>query len=167
MQWLGRDDVPPAKCLFTFGLLPRHIDATQPPTKRKPFSSIRGQQWSHAAHALVPAESLVAVRQELARLRTATAAGEVRYAKVIMALGDVLAGDFFNVYVKQGRCRRPAPSCFLWCDWGWAVLRSWRRQCDDAIRGSAWRRSYILATRGYVLCVLMMDYRGLLPPDLA
>lgn len=101
MQWLVRDDVPPAKCLFTFGLLPRYIDAAQPPSKRKPFASIRGQQWSHTAQVVVPGESLEAVHRELARQRET--AGEMRYAKVIMTLGDVLAGDFFNVYVKQGR----------------------------------------------------------------
>ena len=100
MQWLARDDVPPAKCLFTFGLLPGYIDAAQPPTKRKPFSSIRGQQWSHTVQMLVPVESLEAVRQELAR-QTNTA-GDIHYAKVIMTLGDVLAGEFFNVHVKQG-----------------------------------------------------------------
>jgi len=52
---LAKNDTPTEKCLFTHGPLPAYIDETQPPTKRKPFSSLLAPKWYHSVRrALVP-----------------------------------------------------------------------------------------------------------------
>lgn len=98
MQWLTRDDYEPAKCFFAHGTLPAFVDLAQPPTKRKPWSSIQSYRWIHTVNIVAPEEA----RAALERLLSGEA-GEIRYAKVKMSLTDVLTGDFFNVYIKQGQ----------------------------------------------------------------
>lgn len=45
---IGKEEATKAKCYFTHSTLPQYIDDSQPPTKRKPFSSILAQPYSHS-----------------------------------------------------------------------------------------------------------------------
>ncbi len=94
---LAKTDEPPSKCLFTHGRIPAFVDESQPPTKRKPFSSILAQKWSHTVDLILPAELLDAMESKLEGDK-----GCVRFAKVMMSLEQVVEGDFFNTYVKKG-----------------------------------------------------------------
>ncbi len=94
---LAKTDLPPSKCHFTYGRIPPFVDESQPPTKRKPFSSILAQKWSHTVDLILPAELRDAMESNLEGDK-----GCVRFAKVMMALEQVVEGDFFNTYVKKG-----------------------------------------------------------------
>ncbi|KAI9670528.1 MAG: hypothetical protein M1831_005748 [Alyxoria varia] len=96
-----KDEKPPPKNFFTHGILPGYIEAEQLPTKKKPFSTIWGLRWLHTVDILLPVELREAVQKELAAWKVE----ELRYAKVIMSLGDIVEGDFFNEYVKKGVLR--------------------------------------------------------------
>ncbi|KAF2137531.1 uncharacterized protein K452DRAFT_321764 [Aplosporella prunicola CBS 121167] len=93
----GKDATPAPKCYFTHATLPDHIDPQQPPTKKKPFSLISSQPFSHTADLILPEEVYEAVKQELGGN-----AGTFHYAKVTMSLGEIISGDFFNQYIKTG-----------------------------------------------------------------
>ena len=101
-----KSDRRPQKCQTTVTHLPSYPDASQPPQKRKPFDALWALNWCHTVDILLPAElrdviALTEARQiELGRLK----ASVDRYAKVIMKLGDVLDGSFFNEYIKKGEC---------------------------------------------------------------
>lgn len=95
LPWL-RDDRPSPKCIYTRTALPSYVDQAQPPQKRKPFSSIRGLAWAHTVDLNIPTEISQLLETEITRLNN------LRYAKVIMKLVDVLEGDFFNEYIKKG-----------------------------------------------------------------
>lgn len=97
MQWLARNDTPPAKCFFSHGTLPNYVDTAQPPTRRKPFTTIVDQRWSHTVQMLLPVELLDFVQQKIQQL----AAGFC-YAKVKMSLSGLISGEFFGVYIKKG-----------------------------------------------------------------
>ncbi|KAK4962230.1 hypothetical protein LTR28_004627 [Elasticomyces elasticus] len=47
MSFFQAETTPRPKCYFTHNVLPAYIDEKQPPTKRKPFSSIIAQPFSH------------------------------------------------------------------------------------------------------------------------
>lgn len=99
-----KSDRRPQKCQTTVTHLPSHIDASQPPQKRKPFDALWALNWCHTVDVLLPAElrdviARTEARQiELGRLKSSND----KYAKVIMKLGDVLEGSFFNEYIKRG-----------------------------------------------------------------
>lgn len=44
---IGKEESSAAKCYFSHTILPHYIDDSQPPTKRKPFSTIYSQQFNH------------------------------------------------------------------------------------------------------------------------
>lgn len=48
----GVNDQPSAKCYVTHGSLPSYIDPAQPPTKKKPFSTILGHTFAHTVSLL-------------------------------------------------------------------------------------------------------------------
>ncbi|KAF2085204.1 hypothetical protein K490DRAFT_3369, partial [Saccharata proteae CBS 121410] len=93
----SKDESPPPKCFFTHTVLPGYVDQKQPPLKKKPFSTILSQPFSHAADVILPEELYRLVRQELEG-----DVGTSSYARVHMPLGDVISGDFFNQYIKIG-----------------------------------------------------------------
>lgn len=94
---LAKNDRLPSKAHFTHGRLPPFVDDSQPPTKRKPFSSILALKWSHTIDLILSAELRDAVQSIFEGDK-----GVLRYAKVIMSLGQIIEGDFFDTYVKTG-----------------------------------------------------------------
>ncbi|KAK4999082.1 hypothetical protein LTR66_001799 [Elasticomyces elasticus] len=113
MSFFQAETTPRPKCYFTHNVLPAYIDEKQPPTKRKPFSSIIAQPFSHTVgmrilccvdrtnarkvDLLLPAELYDTIREKLHG-----DACTLKYARVNMKLGELIEGDFFNHYIKTG-----------------------------------------------------------------
>lgn len=101
---LLKSDRKPQKCQITCSTLPTFIDPLQPPQKSAPFNALWALKWCHTVDVLLPAELRDVIKQtearqlELSRFEKQNG----KYAKVIMKLGEVLEGDFFNEYVKKG-----------------------------------------------------------------
>ncbi|GME23122.1 Ribonuclease p 40kda subunit [Neofusicoccum parvum] len=95
MLGIENSDAPTSKCYFTHAVLGEHVDERQPPTKKKPFSTILAQPFSHTADLILPEEIYELIKQEFDG-----AAGTFHYARVIMSLGEIIDGDFFNQYIK-------------------------------------------------------------------
>ncbi|GAM82099.1 hypothetical protein ANO11243_000780 [Dothideomycetidae sp. 11243] len=91
------DNAPDPKCYFTHVRLPQHIDHQQPPTKKKPFSCILERPFNQTVDILGPDDTIRVLRD---KLQPVTAG--LRYARVHMKLLDLVQGDFFNTYIKQG-----------------------------------------------------------------
>ena len=111
----GADDQPSSKCYVTHGSLPTHVDPRQPPTRKKPFSTILDHTFVHKVFSFVvhcatgiadlyskldlilPEEVFQIIWDELA-----SKVESIRYAKVFLPLSALLEGDFFNIYIKSG-----------------------------------------------------------------
>jgi len=52
MSNLLNPESPSSKCFISTGTLPRFIDPKQPPTKKKPFSTIMNQPFNHTVSSL-------------------------------------------------------------------------------------------------------------------
>ncbi|KAK4183115.1 ribonuclease P 40kDa subunit-domain-containing protein [Podospora australis] len=85
-----------SKCYVTHGIL-GHLDPKQPPLKGKPWSTLLGQDFIYRADLILP-QDVVELVQE--RLLQQDAAPE--YKRVVMSLHDILSGDFFTRYIKEG-----------------------------------------------------------------
>lgn len=114
MVYLGTRDGPDPKCYFTSSVLSNFVNHEQIPTKKKPFSTISTQPFSHTVVAfhqtIYPAAdqmsqlSLVLPKSDAETLKQTLSdvKGTLQYAKVYMTLGDLIEGDFFNHYIKTG-----------------------------------------------------------------
>ncbi|KAF2151233.1 hypothetical protein K461DRAFT_295306 [Myriangium duriaei CBS 260.36] len=91
------DSVLAPKCYFTHVHLPQHVDHRQPPTKKKPFSSVLDHPFNHSIDILAPNAIAHTLQDKLRQLTS-----NLRYAKVHLKLLDLVEGDFFNTYIKQG-----------------------------------------------------------------
>lgn len=103
---LLKSDRRPQKCLITSSTLPAFIDPSQPPQKPAPFGALWALKWCHTVDILLPAELRDIIKETEARqleLARITKQND-KYAKVIMKLGWVIEGDFFNEYIKKGEC---------------------------------------------------------------
>ncbi|KAL4896683.1 ribonuclease P 40kDa subunit-domain-containing protein [Aspergillus ambiguus] len=85
------------KCYTTISDLPSYIDPTQPPSKKAPFSAIRGHSFVHTVEAVVPEEVYNTIQNSLH-----TKIQNIRYARVFMSLSSLLEEGFFNTYIKSG-----------------------------------------------------------------
>ncbi|KAF2717749.1 hypothetical protein K431DRAFT_232368 [Polychaeton citri CBS 116435] len=94
---IGSDDGPKPKCFFHNSQLPSFINHEQPPTKKRPFSIILDQAFSHCLDVVVPSEVALALQEAVTQEKAA-----LQYARVHMKLGDIIEGDFFNTYIKSG-----------------------------------------------------------------
>ncbi|KAK5121545.1 hypothetical protein LTR16_004319 [Cryomyces antarcticus] len=97
MLGLAKQEAPSSKCYFTNNTLPAYIDGKQPPTKKKPFSTVLAQPFSHSTTLILPSELYELIKHELDG-----DVGTLRYSRVNMSLGEIISGDFFNHYVKIG-----------------------------------------------------------------
>ncbi|KIW82441.1 hypothetical protein Z517_05468 [Fonsecaea pedrosoi CBS 271.37] len=86
-----------SKINITTGQLPSYVNATQAPTKKSPWRTIRGLEYNQYATVILPDELYSLLWKKLD-----ASMEPVKYAKVIMKLADVLSGDFFTEYVKRG-----------------------------------------------------------------
>ncbi|KAL8755190.1 MAG: hypothetical protein Q9199_003824 [Rusavskia elegans] len=92
-----RKEPPTSKLYVSQGRLSHKFDFDQPPSKKKPFSTILNQPFTHSAHIVLPAELYESVWKDVSnKLQT------LEYSRVIMPLSALLEGDFFNTYIKSG-----------------------------------------------------------------
>ncbi|KAH8598793.1 ribonuclease P 40kDa subunit-domain-containing protein [Bisporella sp. PMI_857] len=85
-----------SKCIVTHGTM-GHIDPKQPPTKRKPFASLLNQHFIQKVEVILP-EWLY----EIVKDGFFTDRAKPTYSRVILPLGALLEGEFFNEYIKRG-----------------------------------------------------------------
>ena len=140
MLGIGSDyDVASEKCYVTQCVLPQYIDQSQPPTKRKPFSTIFGHPFNHTVcyildlvkHVLMPVQlDLLLPKDVFENLRESLLddSNTLQYAKVHLKLKDIVEGKFFNQYIKTGTVLDSIRFDFQ------AAADS-HRQCLDAVRG--------------------------------
>ena len=88
---------PVPKVNVCAGQLPGYVAASQAPTKRTPWRTIRQVTYGYSVTVILP-DTLHrviwdGVEADLSR---------PQYAKVIMKLEDVLRGEFFTEYIKKG-----------------------------------------------------------------
>lgn len=121
---------PAPKLHIIHAPLPHYVEPFQPPTKRQPFSTLWQQQFVHTLDVTLPTElvdvlftTLGKRKEERDRVKAKVAAkrgggvsgpsvdgqgqgqgegGEVKYAKVMMGLRDVLETEFLDGCVKKG-----------------------------------------------------------------
>ncbi|GKT83966.1 ribonuclease P 40kda subunit [Colletotrichum tofieldiae] len=84
------------KCFVTYGTM-AHVEPKQLPTKGKPWAPILGQGFNHKVELILPQECCEVVHQKLVMDVAAPT-----FHRVIMTLGQVLDGAFFNEYIKRG-----------------------------------------------------------------
>ncbi|KAK3390802.1 ribonuclease P 40kDa subunit-domain-containing protein [Podospora didyma] len=85
-----------SKCFVTYGAM-GHLDPKQPPSKRKPWTTLTGQDFVHRVDLILPQEAYDAVYAKLVSDRPAP-----EFKRVVMSLHDILSGDFFAEYIKKG-----------------------------------------------------------------
>ncbi|KAI9840054.1 MAG: hypothetical protein M1819_000247 [Sarea resinae] len=86
-----------SKCYATHGLLPSFIDWREPPTKKRPLSTMSAQPFTHQVDLLLPEDVYRVIWQEVN-----SKLDPVQYSRVILPLSALLEGDFFNSYIKTG-----------------------------------------------------------------
>ncbi|OHW99458.1 ribonuclease p mrp protein subunit pop1 [Colletotrichum incanum] len=84
------------KCFVTYGTM-AHVEPKQLPTKGKPWAPILGQEFNHKVELILPQECYEVVYRRLVKELAAPT-----FHRVIMTLGQVLDGAFFNEYIKRG-----------------------------------------------------------------
>ncbi|KAK1976045.1 ribonuclease P 40kDa subunit [Colletotrichum cereale] len=84
------------KCFVTYGTM-AHVEPKQLPTKGKPWAPILNQGFNHKVELILPQECYEVVHQKLVQELAAPT-----FHRVIMTLGQVLDGAFFNEYIKRG-----------------------------------------------------------------
>ncbi|KAE8452386.1 hypothetical protein EG329_001086 [Mollisiaceae sp. DMI_Dod_QoI] len=86
-----------AKCYVTHGVF-GHVDAKQPPVKRKPFSSILKHEFIQKIELMLPQELY-----EIIKKNVLIGLPSPSYSRVILPLKALLEGEFFNEYIKKGK----------------------------------------------------------------
>ncbi|USP74168.1 hypothetical protein yc1106_01442 [Curvularia clavata] len=87
------------KIYFSHSLLPSYIDPEHVSTKKKPFTAINKQKYSHSLDLILPEEIYELVKDELGRTDSLA---RTQYARVHMKLGEILEKEFLDGYIKQG-----------------------------------------------------------------
>ncbi|PVH72941.1 ribonuclease P 40kDa subunit [Cadophora sp. DSE1049] len=84
------------KCNVTHGVM-GHLDPKQPPVKRKPFAAILSQSFIQKTELILPEELYDIIKKDVV-----TDLSKPVYSRVILPLGALLEGEFFNEYIKRG-----------------------------------------------------------------
>ncbi|KAK3323679.1 ribonuclease P 40kDa subunit-domain-containing protein [Cercophora scortea] len=85
-----------SKCFATYGVM-AHLDPKQPPVKGKPWAILTSLDFIHKADLIIPQEAFEAAHAKLVKDSPAP-----EYKRVVMSLHDILSGEFFIQYIKQG-----------------------------------------------------------------
>ncbi|KAL8854565.1 MAG: hypothetical protein Q9221_000600 [Calogaya cf. arnoldii] len=99
-----RKESPTSKVYVSQGQLSNKFDFGQPPSKKKPFSTILNQPFTHSAQVILPEELYESVWKDVSNKLQ-----RLEYSRVIMSLSALLEGDFFNTYIKSGHLRLEIP----------------------------------------------------------
>lgn len=118
MLGIENSDAPTSKCYFTHAVLGEHVDERQPPTKKKPFSTILAQPFSHTVrrpHPLPPRD-LEGHAADSTTGRPHTSRGDLRAdkARARWRSGDVSLRQSHHVSWRDHRRRFLQP---LHQDW--------------------------------------------------
>ncbi|KAK3681518.1 hypothetical protein LTR37_020881 [Vermiconidia calcicola] len=97
MLSLEKNNGPRPKCFFTSSVLPSFVNHEQIPNKKKPFSTISGQAFSHTLDVVLSRGDENSLQEHFS-----AEGGTLQYARVHMKLSEVIEGDFFNQYIKTG-----------------------------------------------------------------
>ncbi|KAL8728695.1 MAG: hypothetical protein Q9181_005254 [Wetmoreana brouardii] len=92
-----RNEGTTPKLYASQGELPNNIDDKHPPSKKKPFSTILNQPFTHSAQVILPEELYELVWNDVS-----TKLPSLEYSRIIMPLSALLEGNFFNQYIKSG-----------------------------------------------------------------
>ncbi|KAI4218503.1 MAG: hypothetical protein LQ349_008685 [Xanthoria aureola] len=92
-----RKEPPTSKLYLSQGPLSQKFDFDQPPSKKKPFSTILNQPFTHSAQVVLPEELYESVWKDVSNKLQM-----LGYSRVTMPLSALLEGDFFNTYIKAG-----------------------------------------------------------------
>ncbi|KAF6804007.1 ribonuclease p protein subunit [Colletotrichum sojae] len=84
------------KCFVSYGTM-AHVEPRQLPTKGKPWAPVLGQGYNHKVDLILPQECYELVLQKLVKEMAPPT-----FYRVVMTLGQVLDGVFFNEYIKTG-----------------------------------------------------------------
>lgn len=87
------------KCYFTCSVLPAFIDHDQLPNKKRPFSTILDQRFTHSVNIVLPKPKKCGNDLETT---LQDASYSLQYQSVYMKLCDIIEGEFFNHYIKAG-----------------------------------------------------------------
>ena len=93
----GTGPGPDSKIFVSQGSLPPYIDPAQPPTRKSPWRQIRELSFIHTVTMIMPEEMYQLVWDKIE-----ADSKQLKYAKVILKLQEVLDGDFFTEYIKKG-----------------------------------------------------------------
>ncbi|KFX92065.1 hypothetical protein V490_05585 [Pseudogymnoascus sp. VKM F-3557] len=80
-------------CFVTHGAM-GHLDPTQPPVKRKPYSAILAVPF---AELILPKELYESIQSDMDSKFSVPA-----YSRVILPLAELVSGDFFTEYIRKG-----------------------------------------------------------------
>ncbi|KAK3400197.1 ribonuclease P 40kDa subunit-domain-containing protein [Sordaria brevicollis] len=84
-----------SKCFVTYGVM-AHLDPNQPPSKSKPWSTFDGQDFINRVEVIVP-QGIVEKVQKILNEKAVP-----EYKRVVMSLHDIVSGDFYTRYIKEG-----------------------------------------------------------------
>ena len=89
----AKNEGPKPRCLVTHSKVSNYIDHERPPNKKRPFSTILSQTYSHTLDILLPASAAFS-------LQATVDASALTFLKVNMKPHEIISGDFFNTYIK-------------------------------------------------------------------
>ncbi|EUC37580.1 hypothetical protein COCCADRAFT_1456 [Bipolaris zeicola 26-R-13] len=93
------DPAQDTKVYFSHSILPSYVDPQNVSTKKKPFSALNKQKYSHTLDLILPEEIYEILRDGLQR---SDGPARAQYARVHMKLGEILEKEFLDGYIKQG-----------------------------------------------------------------
>ncbi|EME50377.1 hypothetical protein DOTSEDRAFT_118599 [Dothistroma septosporum NZE10] len=96
MLGFNRDTGPKPKCLVTTTKLSNFLNHEQPPTKKRPFSTVLGQEFVHTLDLLLPASAASPLQETLKN-----SIGTLTYSKLHLKPLDLLTNPFFTTYIKS------------------------------------------------------------------
>ena len=99
MTALIQNSGPKPKCFFTNTTLPRFVNHEQPPTKKKPFSTILKHPYGHVVDIVLPKSAAARLQQTL---QADTSFSSAHYRRVYKKLKEILSGDLLEKYIKTG-----------------------------------------------------------------
>ncbi|EGP91856.1 uncharacterized protein MYCGRDRAFT_98906 [Zymoseptoria tritici IPO323] len=91
---------PKPKCIVTTTKLPAFLDHEQPPTKKRPFSTLLTQNFTHTLNLLLPSSAAETLQTHLSSSPNFN--GKSTYSILHLSPLALLTNPFFTTYIKSG-----------------------------------------------------------------
>ncbi|KJX96992.1 ribonuclease p protein subunit [Zymoseptoria brevis] len=91
---------PKPKCILTTTKLPNFLDHEQPPTKKRPFSTLLTQNFTHTFNLLLPSSAAETLQSHLSSSPSFN--GKSTYSLLHLPPLALLTNPFFTTYIKSG-----------------------------------------------------------------